>query len=720
MRVSNRKGVAMFVVLGAVVLLTLLGFAGMSLAQKDQTLALDVQDLRSRDAALNASFQLALNRLVADPANMKNQLDTFITDHRKSASSPRQWFDFTKSPVELVSSRPTEYSISGGTEETSVQVSLVALSIRDAEGCTYITLNSRAMGRHGDVQDGLATFRLDGVGSAYEIRSQTATLPIHAAYFGAPMGSGNTEFRIDGGAYVGESFHSTDVGLNSGANMYIKGDFKWNGDSAYMLNASLNPTFDGMAYFKNGLKFNSGGSVTFEKPALIDGPIIQLQGSLLSKSFLWIQGTCKNGCVVNNRPTINANLGLVFEDLTNYGTYNFDMNSSAGPIHLGGGFHGMYANGFSGAIRAGTDLVIHGASNFWSFNNDTIEVGGAIKSITPASWISIKGSNSGRVFAQSISIPWFGVGSEIIKATDSVVSSKCPSLMVPNLKTNLRKIAAVNVNAGWPTHADFGIPVWMTKSEPKDNPPDSAWIRNDNAASVFGALKAWSASGYGTNFNACNLNKWWRKDSVAQTLFNGYLLIAVDQDLTVDGACGETSLHGKYAFVVRKKVTVNKNWPTSKTKNDIQVISVEGEDKPGNADGKLVNWGLSNGNFAGILFWDDPDGEPNGPTRELAMDFVSATGVFDTLWGAMTLTQSRTHKDTKMNTNGGRLQVIKDIDVFRDIASNLPGVLKSGADKPGNDNGSIRQKFTVVTSTPTPFVRIVTSQISFSPVGSWR
>lgn len=713
MKLSNRKGVAMFVVLGAVVLLTLLGFAGMSLAQKDQTLALDVQDLRSRDAALNAAFQLALNRLVSDPANLKVQLDHYIADYQKTASAKRRWFDFTKSPVELVASQPSVYPITGGTEETAVRVSLDALSVRDSLGYTFITLGGHAQGRHGDEQDGFATYRLDGVGSEYTISTTTSSLPLNAAYFGMLMGSGNTRMDISGGTYLAANNPGTDAGLNSGADMVVNGPFKWNGTQPYTMNATMGVTFNGLAYFRNGIKFNGGGTVTFNDNAMIDGPIDQLQGDLLGNKHLWISGACAN-CVANNAVIVRGDDGLVFQDLRNYGQYVFKLESARGNIHLGGGFNGtnVGAKSFHGTLQAAGDLVIHGASMFWDFRSAiSMQIGGGL----------LTGIGSNIKLNPSVMTPMrdFHVPNPFIASQTIAVTSRAYYQGVFGSGTiSIPSQVSWNPNLSWPTTQDYGIPNWLTQTALAVNPIDSAIVLNRNAPLVFSALKPWSASGYGlTGFNPCNLNAWWRKDSANGTLFNGYLLIAMDQSLTV-GTCSETDLHGKFVFVVRELIRVGHSWPASRTRQDIQVISVEGRAAEVPANGVLGDWGLKSGNFAGMLYWDDPEGDSKG---QITMQFDGTQP--DTVFGCIALTQSRTDQAAKLNFNAGSgantLRIQLELSVFMDIASNLPGVLRPAANAAGNI-GAPRQTFTVVTSNPTSQVRLVTSQISFSPVGSWR
>lgn len=252
-----------------------------------------------------------------------------------------------------------------------------------------------------------------------------------------------------------------------------------------------------------------------------------------------------------------------------------------------------------------------------------------------------------------------------------------------------------------------------------DNPPDSIWVRDTGVtAPIYNSLRKWSSKfGADNILDACKLNAWWKQDSIAGTLFNGYLPIAIDMDLSVDNNCGQTALHGKYLFVIRKIVTVNAKWPLSQTKNDIQVVSVEGAAPPGNAGGRLVQWGFQGGIFAGIVFWDDPDGASN----EINMDFPNfPAGDFNTIFGAITLTQSRTNPTAWFHTNGGRLRVVKDMDVFRDVAANLPGVMKPGRDAPGNDNGGQRTWFTITTTSPSNHLSLLTSELSSQPLGAWR
>ena len=144
-------------------------------------------------------------------------------------------------------------------------------------------------------------------------------------------------------------------------------------------------------------------------------------------------------------------------------------------------------------------------------------------------------------------------------------------------------------------------------------------------------------------------------------------------------------------------------WPASATKDDIQVLSVVGP------TGFLDQWGFD-GDFYGAVYWSDPKGQITfkwGPNAKLH--------------GAMILDTAKTDPaNTKINTNGGVVEMNLDTDVFDDIAKNQPGVLQQPAAvlPAGVTNKAVTRTVGVVSTTP--YVRLVTSKVSFTSTAIYR
>jgi len=190
-------------------------------------------------------------------------------------------------------------------------------------------------------------------------------------------------------------------------------------------------------------------------------------------------------------------------------------------------------------------------------------------------------------------------------------------------------------------------------------------------------------------------------------LYNGYLVIHVTNQLTIDDPTG--GVVGKFVWVIDASVGVNSKWPPSATSNDIQIIVVRGLQ-----GGNLDQWGFTSGDFYGMLYWDHPVGRPVTLAWGPAGSPTPAT-----LHGSIVLGPS-SDPGTYINGNASQVNILLDQNVFADVAVNLPGLLQQPA---GKNMGTVADKRvvqTLTTSTATGLLRPVTNQVWFAPVSLYH
>ena len=107
---KNRRGMAMFVVLGLVVFFTMLGFMGLAMASKDSQVSGSLVDIKTKEEAAWGGLGLAVGTMQANPATTVAQLQQFIADSAVSTSSKHQWFNFSGGSFTLLNTKPQSFT----------------------------------------------------------------------------------------------------------------------------------------------------------------------------------------------------------------------------------------------------------------------------------------------------------------------------------------------------------------------------------------------------------------------------------------------------------------------------------------------------------------------------------------------------------------------------------------------------------------------------------
>lgn len=283
----------MFVVLGAILVVTLLGFAGLALARSDASNSGSILDLRSRDQAAWSGIQLALARMQANPVNTATQLSRFLSDVSTTSTNVRDRFAFTATGFSFEEHndghqwyRPL--TTLSGTDSTATSVVLLSVDIGTPvagalqSNGIVVTLQSTGKGRNGDLQTVVASYRMLGISMQQNAASTTTSSVSNALYLSGNLNNTNLGTNIAGDVYV-----SGNVSLNAPAPIRVAGRFRVNGN----FNSNARLTVTGNSWIGGYIYTNSGAPMTFEENLGIGGGFQVMNDSLTVKKSLNVYGS---------------------------------------------------------------------------------------------------------------------------------------------------------------------------------------------------------------------------------------------------------------------------------------------------------------------------------------------------------------------------------------------------------------------------------------------
>lgn len=269
----QRSGVAMFVVLGAILLVTLLGFAGLAFSEYDARQSGSILDLKSRDEAAWAGIDLALARLQANPVATAQQLSAFLASVAANPTNPSGVVDrfvFTATGFSLAANNTTPQfyapvytgqSAANAGDSSAASVRLLSVDIGTpvlgalTTSGIVVTLQSTGRGRKGDLQTVVASYRMLGISPQQNANAIVPASISNALYLSGDMSNTNIGNNIQGDVYV-----SGNVSLNSPAPQTVNGKFRVNGN--FSSNAPL--TVSGDSWIGGYIYTNSGAPMTFQ------------------------------------------------------------------------------------------------------------------------------------------------------------------------------------------------------------------------------------------------------------------------------------------------------------------------------------------------------------------------------------------------------------------------------------------------------------------------
>lgn len=673
----------MFVVLTVIVVITMLGFMGLSMAQHDVTGSGDLIDARSTENAAYTGLNLALARLEVDPAQTRVELAKFLAD--STATNPRQWLDFAPASgksFELVASPPTNFSTKGTSGlNQAVQVRVVSMDVGDAGGLPLdgmkITLQSIGTGRSGENLSTVASYRLLGLDVARITVTTSTGRPTHALYLGGELQNANGSLKTDGSVYI-----SGDYKANNGF-MTIKGKLKVGGNVDL---PSGNPmTIDSNTWVGGSLNVNTGNNLVFKQNLGVGGGLCTMNDNLQVDSSLNIYGSCGTSLSWQSGKSIRVNGKQFFlrdQLLMSWGT----------PVRQG---HLAVKNGnaflWTGLLSADADPSSNPSDSihFLQFGANSSSCGGVnsyagrsivADSVYVHSLCNFSMRTSGQVFKVNGSARIGKMSAGTLNITGkgwSYSSANVPTgatasggwtyggadnIVLPKAPVGL-------IQLGYDSIDTIGT---IAKNPPNQISLSASMAPKIQKISAYKVKAGVTSTDLGKDNTAKYINRMIDTATKYGDLYNGYLLLWIDEAVNIyEKPPLQDKIKGKVMFIVDNVVKCSWYWPPSANSNAIQIIyipkaqTVHGLTFTGNGDFFSQEFGIHYGNFYGYIY---------------AEKLLSTKVKFDTqIHGAMayTVSGSRIEHQPAENTstNSGMLEIQLDQAVFNDINTYL-GIIK--------------------------------------------
>lgn len=198
---NRPRGIAMFVVLGTIVLMTLLGYVGLQLASNDTSLSGSLVDIKSQRMTAIAGLNMAIARLEHSTAGSSTTLG-IINDFNAAvaAGTPKQWLDFSGNAPALSATANWTTLASGTDTRSACKVRILGVEAIGTGSSLKITLESTGRGRSGDEHTVVATYNIIGL---YGTRVVTTNGPVNALMSTGEIGHIDAGVTMDAPIYTG-------------------------------------------------------------------------------------------------------------------------------------------------------------------------------------------------------------------------------------------------------------------------------------------------------------------------------------------------------------------------------------------------------------------------------------------------------------------------------------------------------------------------------------
>lgn len=706
-----RRGVAMFIVLGAILLVTLFGAVALTLAQRDQTLSGDLNDIKSRDEAALSGLQMAINRLTADPEVLLSVLNSFVDQsYAKNGKPDSVWLSLDSSTtLRLLDKEPKWFALSNlPGNQTATKVQLVAVQHADTTSEVkldstqiYVTLRCLARGRRGDEKSVQATYRIHGITGDNKPVPTPFTIFRHSFYNGGSLVSSNMPLGADGEVYVGGTDGSY---INSGADHEIRGSLQWNGDLRLNSKDSISV---GGNLIVNGIFSSNGSNLRVGGNAAIRGGLDNMDGtaSISVGGNLHIAGTNSNKWNSTRGIRVGKSLYYFPSNVNSGNPKSLVVGEDAWIVRSLGRFNINAADSFfvGGSLFFGDPGANHLGG--YQITGGIFKVGGSLKATRMAS-VTVPGGEVGDSVQINNTLN-VAAGKTLSVGTtwqaSTVNGTVLPAAARSTLGTVIWKPSATKY---WPTLADMGISDSFANTTKQNNPMDSVKVDGTHSPKVD-AAKIDLTGLLGGKITGTKLNQIYDSLKLAKKLLNDYLVGFIPSTAVLDIPSETQKFRGKMILVIEGRITVNGMWPASQTKANTQVLLVRN-------GGSLGNFGW-NDTLAGIVYWENPCGKHNLQITKgvLLGAMLFGTSLQTPDFGYTTLCT----EPLQLTPNKGTLNIVRDTTVFMDIGRGLPGVLVPALD--GNNNPiGIESTFDVWYYTPR--LRLVHDRPFFEPLGVFR
>jgi Tfp pilus assembly protein PilX len=282
---TSSRGIALIVVLIVVLVATMLGYMGITLASNDSRTAGGVLDARSRDAAARSGLEYVVRDMTSNSANAAALLNTFVADSNLSILVSHQYLDYSTSPTSIQTTDPGYFALASGTDKSAFKARIVSVDLGTTTGAPSdgikVTFAVNAIGRNGDSISTIATYRVFGLQVPVSSVSSTADTS-YAMYLNGSLANSNMASYIHGDVYI-----NGNTSLNASATTVVSGKLRVNGNYT-----SNTPTTDsGNAVIAGNLYTNGGANMKFLENLVVQGGITTMNSSLTVGDNLEIDGS---------------------------------------------------------------------------------------------------------------------------------------------------------------------------------------------------------------------------------------------------------------------------------------------------------------------------------------------------------------------------------------------------------------------------------------------
>lgn len=295
----------MFMVLGVVIVVTMLGFLGMMMSERDNASAGSSLGLKSQRMAATSGLHLAVARMQAQPTVTVAALNAFILDNTRTnivfSTSGATGFTLEAAPA---------WFLLGGAGQEAVQVQILGVGRTGADGGLPIYLSSQGRGRDGQVFEVRGVYKIRGLDFQISYPTKGPTEGLLALSGLTDVNAGTT---IDGGIYSGKLGTLTRIQSNGTANfgrIRVAGNLEFHASSTSPLAVTGNSLVGGtitlmgtgVARFQKHLVvgYAAGAGAGYGQAASYGGFGTTFSPTLQVDSSLYVFGT--------SSPQINANI----------------------------------------------------------------------------------------------------------------------------------------------------------------------------------------------------------------------------------------------------------------------------------------------------------------------------------------------------------------------------------------------------------------------------
>jgi len=335
---GRERGVALFVVLGAIVLFTLLGVVGITLADRFARNSGSLVDMRSERMTAVGALNFSVAAMQANPTATIALLNAFRQDQSRS------WLQLPSSSSGTIGLGDKVWTLLGtGNDQSSAAVKILGVGVPGADSVD-ILLEGHGKGRGGDEFKVQATYCIHGVGLSNNVPTAGTNNALQAQ---AGLNDINTSTNVDGGLYSGGTGTTTiqtpTTTPGSWQILRTNGSLQLNANvtlpSGAIINGTLgsnssNLTMNGNLSVRGGIT-SFGGQLTVNGAMLLQGAAFPTNGFsggltvrdslLVNDAFFSYAGSSVNG----NAYTLNIGSGGSSWAVFNAG---FRFNGVTSPI----------------------------------------------------------------------------------------------------------------------------------------------------------------------------------------------------------------------------------------------------------------------------------------------------------------------------------------------------------------------------------------------------